>query len=391
MGGPRWRHGGHCADSKAPRLTTLNDRHQGFPRTWDALHRQGRSRRKPAHAAVCRTRGFSLVELLAVIAVVGVLVGMLLPAAQAARESARRATCANNLRQLTLALLGFEGGQGRFPRSARVSDKDTCTACFDAWGEAQRSGVGPGDEKHGTGWILEVLPHLDQMAIYSAWDRSTNVMGNAAIAQTDIPLLYCPTRRGGIRVGSGDHENLLLATWRGGGTDYGGCLGRVQGFRTSADDAIDGRHRFAGTDMVYHGNGPKEGIFRPDAAIAAAAIHDGLTNTVLTGELQRLRRPSTGTATERGRSTSQDGWALGGVATLFVTATGNPNANPGGLNNLFFESPGSDHAGGATFGMADGSVHFLSEFVDARDNNAVFPLLGSMRDQRGGSLADIGP
>lgn len=337
-----------------------------------------------------RRAGFSLVEVLVVIAIIGLLVGMLLPAVQAARESARRSLCTNNLRQLTTSLLAFESMQGRFPAAARVSDQDACTACFDPWGEARRTAVSPGDDKHGTSWVLEVLPHLDHMSLFSNWDRSTNVAGNAALAATDIPCLYCPTRRGGIRTGSSDHDRLPFATWRGGGTDYGGCMGRVQGFRTSADDTIDGRHRFAGTDMVLHGNGPKDGVFQPDASLAAAAIHDGLTHTILTGELQRLRPPATGSVIERGRRTSQDGWAVGGAATLFVTATGNANNNPGGINNFFYESPGSDHAGGAVFGMADGSVHFVTEFIDARDNNAVFPLLGSMRDRRPVSLAEAG-
>jgi hypothetical protein len=70
---------------------------------------------------------------------------------------------------------------------------------------------------------------------------------------------------------------------------------------------------------------------------------------------------------------------VGGVATLFVTST-SPADNPGGLNNRFFQSAGSEHLGGAFFAMADGSVHWISEFIDAADNDAVFPLLGSMRD-----------
>jgi len=78
--------------------------------------------------------------------------------------------------------------------------------------------------------------------------------------------------------------------------------------------------------------------------------------------------------------TSQDGWAVGGVATLFDLATDPHRSNPGGLNNLFFESPGSDHVGGAFFALGDGSVRFISEFVDARDNGAALPLLGSIRD-----------
>lgn len=83
---------------------------------------------------------------------------------------------------------------------------------------------------------------------------------------------------------------------------------------------------------------------------------------------------------------------MGGVATLFSAAT-NPisKMNPGGINNRFFMSPGSDHNGGCWFAMADGSTQFLSEFVDAKDNRAVFPLLGSMRDGRIASLHMASP
>jgi prepilin-type N-terminal cleavage/methylation domain-containing protein/prepilin-type processing-associated H-X9-DG protein len=335
-------------------------------------------------------RGLTLTELLAVIAIIGLLMGLLLPAVQSTRESARRSQCQNNLRQITLGLLAYESATGRFPAAAVVSDKDTCNACFDPWGEARRAGVTPADNKHGTSWLLQILPHIDQATVYNGWNRQTNVLGNAALAQTDIPLLYCPSRRSGIRVERDDHRNLPDDGWRGGGTDYGGNAGRVDAFINSTANSISGRHRFAEKNWSgTSGDGRKESLFRPDGATAAAAIHDGLTNTILVGEMQRLRPiPGATTAARTSNRTSQDGWAVGGVATIFVTATDTGNGNPGGMNNLFFESPGSEHPGGASFAMADGSVQWLGEFIDAKDNNAVFPLLGSMRDGMIVSLAD---
>jgi prepilin-type N-terminal cleavage/methylation domain-containing protein len=332
--------------------------------------------------------GFSLVELLVVMAIVALLAGLLLPAVQAARESARRGVCQQNLRQLAVAVLTYEAGLRRLPAAAIVSEAAspaTCTGCWNPWAEAQLSAFTPGT-KHGSSWILAVLPFLEQSQLFNRWNRSTNVLGNAAVAQTDIPTLHCPSRRTGVRIDRDDHKNLIRTNWRGGGTDYGGCYGRGDGFLNDTSDD----HRFSDIDTPIGGSsGNRQGLFLPNAGRLLSAAVDGLANTIMLGELQRLRplAGATGAVNTYNR-TSQDGWAVGGVATLFTTATDPGHSNPGGMNNLFFESPGSDHAGGSFFAMADGSVRWLGEFVDAKDNNAVFPLLGSIGDGAVARVAD---
>jgi prepilin-type N-terminal cleavage/methylation domain-containing protein len=339
----------------------------------------------------CRRTGFTIVELLVVIAIIATLVGLLLPAVQGAREAARRTQCGNNLRQLATAVLAYETQMGHFPAATNTTEKASCVGCFDPWKEAR---LAPGSftagTRHGTSWILEVLPFMEHKTIADQWDRETNVLGNAALAQTDIPLLYCPTRRSGIRAGADDHKNLVNDSWRGGGTDYGGCQGRLDGFMNDTAD----RHRFvdmsshtltptiatATAPRIRHDSGLLDGLFGSTQPKTAAAARDGLSNAILLGEMQRLRPLPGATGGAADNRTSYDGWAVGGVATLFNVATDPERSNTGGINNLFFESPGSDHLGGAFLAMGDGSVRFVSEFVDAKDNGAVFPLLGSIRD-----------
>lgn len=311
---------------------------------------------------------FSLVELLVVIAIVGVLVALLLPAVQSAREAARRTSCSNNLRQLAVGLLAYESSQGRLPAAtlvATVSNGETCTDCWNPWTEAGQDSTAY-DASHkqgGTSWVLEILPHIDETAVANQWNWLTNVRGNTMTAQTDVAGFYCPSRRSGVR--SADDRSMLLdPSWVGGGIDYGGCYGRLDGFDDTATSP--GFHAFK-----PRGANPKVvgGPFRANLGVPLSAIRDGQTNQILLGELQRLP------ASTAGAAASQDGWAIGGAATLFTTVSA-------AINDGHFESAGSEHPGGATIALADGSVRFLSDSINA----TVYPLLGSMAD---GQIASI--
>lgn len=297
--------------------------------------------------------GFTLVELLVVIAIIALLIALLMPAVQSARESARRIQCANNLKQLGMALQSYHQSKGEFPEGS-VSQQATS---FNPWNDASdTSGAG----LHGTSWMLAVLPQLEQANLFNQWNFSTNVLGNAAVAQQNVAGFYCPSRRSGLR--SGDNSRMISTGWTGGGTDYGGCAGGANLFTNSVPHPWASVNSNIG-DEWHKAN--RRGPFRPNQSVSVANMLDGTSNTILVGELQRLSIGSP--IPDRA---SQDGWAVGGMATVFGTndkelSCSSNCRQTGGMNNFFFENPGSEHLGGATFGMADGSTHFISENVDS--------------------------
>jgi len=314
-----------------------------------------------------RPRAFTLVELLVVIAIIGILIALLLPAVQAAREAARRMQCSNNLKQIGLALHNYAASHQVFPPG---------TICYypantnpDPWVDASSSTPG----RHGTSWMVQILPFMEQAPLHDKWDFSKNVLGNAAVAMTDISDFYCPSRRDGVRA---KDVPIMFQNWTSGGTDYGGCAGA--GNYWSGAGSPPCVHVMWNSELVRD---YELGVFTLNKPTAFRDIPDGTSTTLMTGELQRLAEshlPPEFT-TVQCHGISYDGWAVGGVSTLFDTDI--PPESPGGINNWFFESAGSDHPGGALLGLADGSVQFFSENLDS----AVFHAMGS-RD--GGELVN---
>jgi len=134
-------------------------------------------------------RGFALVELLVVITIIGVLITLLLPAVQAAREAARRAQCLNNLKQMGLAMQNHHDTYGRFPPGGAFDQPPfgtTSSSNFLTWGSS---------------WMVYLLPYLEQDALYqrlsftggSGWPPY-GVGGNIAVfAGASIPNYQCPS------------------------------------------------------------------------------------------------------------------------------------------------------------------------------------------------------
>lgn len=311
-----------------------------------------------------RRAGFTLIELLVVMAIIAILVSMLLPAVQNARESARRTQCQNHLKQIGLALHNYHDQHASFPPgSVAVTPPATVVICqtavgfgaVDTWSEASSAANG----MHGVSWMLRILPQLEQTSLFKSWNFSVSVLGNQSVSNRDLPHFYCPSRRTGIQ--TGNDVAIMFQNWTKGGTDYGGCLGGCNGYHNCGDHE---------SWLVANGRRPLsscKGIFWVNSRISIASIRDGTSHSIMIGEVQRLRGP---TGVPIDHRTSQDGWAVGASSTHFSTCSDGCL----GINSDHFEEPGSSHRGGANFGLADGSVKFLSQNI----NIFVLSALGSI-------------
>lgn len=234
------------------------------------------------------TRGFTLVELLVVIAILAVLIGLLLPAVQVAREAARRMSCGNNLKQLATAVLVHESAHSRLPGNG--------WGCL--WtGEADR---GSG-QRQPAGWIYNCLPYLELAPLH---DLGMGKTGGAKMADhlrrvsTPIDTINCPSRRAGVFpytedviVNAGKPETVSKSDYAGNGgsvyTDpftpdgpfWDSCGNSYCGPATLAEgESASAQRNFADKQRSA------TGVFFVGSQINLVQVRDGTSKTLLLGE-----------------------------------------------------------------------------------------------------------
>ena len=300
--------------------------------------------------------GFTLVELLVVITIIGILIALLLPAVQSAREAARRMSCSNNLKNIGLALHNYHDSQKAFPPGMTILDKSD-----------PQSSIKPM-----ANWVILTLPFLEQEPLYRQFDRTVPISDakNLQPRRTRLSVMLCPT----------DSRNEIPCNrpedgeWARGNYAANGSIGQL-------NSALNG------PTGSYWGKGYRRGVMGCNASVTIGQITDGTSNTIMVAEvragLSPLDRRGTwamgivGSSVLFGHGMTDDHGPNNCVAAAddllecgeLQTAVGNETLTRKCMGccvcNVSNQATArSMHPGGVFVAMCDASVRFISDYVE---------------------------
>jgi prepilin-type N-terminal cleavage/methylation domain-containing protein/prepilin-type processing-associated H-X9-DG protein len=333
-------------------------------------------------------RGFTLVELLVVIVIVGILMALLLPAIQAARESGRRAQCANQLRQLGVALQTYHQSLGSFPSGYVWAGQDPT-------------------EGHAWGWGVMLLPYLEQGTLYDRLSPGdyllSDVLASAygvELLQTRLPGFICPSDEseklahlnreftGFVYLNSSAYNSAASSPGVVAGPRvlwHPGHAGSLGGIKTAPASYIAsfGDGWFPNSDVWSLAELQGNGGFGCNTRLRIGDIRDGTSHTLALGERHYGNFGAVWAGVDWWDRCSTQGLQMV-LGTEFYRLNIAAETYPLTCDGRGAAGFSSRHSAGAQFAFFDGSVRFISNEIDFRNdpgpNLGTFQRLGRVND-----------
>lgn len=308
-------------------------------------------------------QAFTLIELLVVIAIIGILIGLLLPAVQKVREAANRLRCANNLKQLSLALHNFHLSYGAFPKAGKRTNE--------------------------LSWHVFILPYIEQDNLFRKFNLApgaycgsggTGPMKNQHAITNSVKTFMCPTSPADRMFLTSPHyanPPELVGGMPPYTTHYYGVMG------PKGTNPASGQP-YPWSNVGSHGGFALDGIFMVDTATTSTSttidpgctvtdIIDGSSNTLMLGEMSWFN----GITGTRYRS-----WVRGCDVSLVCAGCRNVTNGINSPSIAVFNDMafGSQHMGGANFAFGDGSVRFIQ-------SNIYLSMFHALASRNGGEVS----